>query len=344
MIYFLSDYSQGALPEVMDALMKTNMEHTNGYCLDDHCQRATEIIKGLIGRKSCDVHYFVGGTPANVTTLTAALRPYEAVVAPKTGHIYSHETGGIEARGHRIIATSDENGKITSEMVDAAWDEFEDEHTIIPKAVYISNATENGSVYTKAELQALRECCNRRDMYLYMDGARLAAALTSEANDLTLEDIANLTDAFYIGGTKNGALMGEALVILNEKLNTNFRWMMKQNFGLLAKGRLLGVQFETLLDGGHDSLYFKAARHANQCAKVLRDGLAKLGCEFYGQSATNQVFPIFKTSVVEELEKEFVFYRWAPEREGKTPVRFVTSWGTKMEDVEALLLAVAKLI
>lgn len=344
MIYFISDYSQGAHPKVMEALSRTNMEHTDGYCLDPHCDHARDMIKELIGVEDCGIHFFVGGTPANVTTLAAALRPYEAVVAPRTGHIYSHETGGVEATGHRIIAMGNVNGKLTPELVDAAWDEFEDEHTVIPKAVYISNATENGSVYTKAELKALRECCDRRNMYLYMDGARLGTALTCEANDLTLKDIAQLTDAFYIGGTKNGALFGEALIVLNKEIDKDFRWMMKQTEGILAKGRLLGVQFEALLEGGENSVYFEAARHSNECAKVLKEGLKDLGCEFYGDSATNQVFPILPTPVVEQLEKDFLFYRWAPERDGKTPIRLVTAWGTEMDDVHAVIDAIGKLL
>ncbi len=344
MIYFRSDYSQGAHPDVLQALIDTNLEHSDGYALDEHSDNARQMVKDLIGRQDCEVHLMVGGTPTNITTIAAALRPYEAVIAPKAGHIYTHETGGVEATGHRVIAIDTPDGKLTPADIDSAWDEFEDEHTVIPKMIYISNATEGGSIYTKAELKALSEACRKRGMYVYMDGARIGAALTCEANDLTLHDIAKYTDAFYIGGTKNGALMGEALVILNEDINENFRWMIKQNKGLLAKGRLLGVQFEALLKGGEDSIFFQMASHANKMAKKLKEGLEEMGCKMYSKSDTNQIFPVLPTAVVKELEKEFFFYEWAPEKDGEIPIRLVTAWGTKEEEVDAILAAIKALI
>ncbi len=344
MIYFRSDYSQGAHPKVLDALQKTNLEHTDGYGLDVHCENAAKIIKHLIGREDCDVHMMVGGTPCNVTLISASLRPYEAVVAARTGHIYSHETGGVEATGHRIISMPDEDGKLTVKSINAAWDEYEDEHTVVPKLVYISQPTESGSLYSKAELEALHECCKARDMYLYIDGARMASALTSKYCDLTLKEIAALCDAFYLGATKNGALFGEALIILNPEMNEHFRWMIKQNCGLLAKGRLIGVQFEALLEGGDDCIYFSMARHANELAEKLRNGLDELGCEFLGSSQTNQVFPYLPTDVVKKLEKDFFFYEWTPERDGKIVTRFVTAWGTTEEDVDALIESIKELL
>ena len=344
MIYFRSDYSQGAHPKVLEALEKTNLEHTDGYGLDIHCENAANMIKGLIGREDCDVHMMVGGTPCNVTLISASLRPYEAVVAVKTGHIYSHETGGVEATGHRIIAMPDEDGKLTVKSINAAWDEYEDEHTVIPKLVYISQPTECGSLYSKAELEALYDCCKARDMYLYIDGARMASALTSKYCDVSLKELAKLCDAFYLGATKNGALFGEALIISNPEMNEHFRWMIKQNCGLLAKGRLIGVQFEALLEGGEDSIYFGMARHANELAEKLRNGLDELGCEFLGTSQTNQVFPYLPTEVVKELEKNFFFYEWTPERDGKIVARFVTAWGTTEEDVDALINSIKNLL
>ncbi len=339
MIYFRSDYSLGAHPKVMEALMKTNMEHSDGYALDEHCDHAREMVKELIGVDDCEVHMMVGGTPCNITTVSAALRAYEAVVAPRTGHIYVHETGALEAGGHRVITEEGDNGKLTPQNIDDAWLEYEDEHTVIPKMAYISNPTENGSIYSKAELKALSEKCKEKNMYLYMDGARLGCALTCEDNDLTLHDIATMTDAFYIGGTKNGALFGEVLVIKNPEINDHFRWMIKQKCGMLAKGRLLGVQFEALLEGGKNSIYFEMAAHANAMAKKLKEGIAAKGYGFDGVSQTNQIFPVLPAEKVKELEKDFFFYEWVPEKDGKIVIRLVTSWGTTEEDVDAFLKA-----
>ena len=327
MIYFRSD------------LMRTNMEHSDGYALDEHCDLAREMVKELIGVDDCQVHMMVGGTPCNITTVSAALRAYEAVVAPRTGHIYVHETGALEAGGHRVITEEGDNGKLTPQNIDDAWLEYEDEHTVIPKMAYISNPTENGSIYSKAELKALSEKCKEKNMYLYMDGARLGCALTCEDNDLTLHDIATMTDAFYIGGTKNGALFGEVLVIRNPEINDHFRWMIKQKCGMLAKGRLLGVQFEALLEGGKNSIYFEMAAHANAMAKKLKEGIAAKGYGFDGVSQTNQIFPVLPAEKVKELEKDFFFYEWVPEKDGKIVIRLVTSWGTTEEDVDAFLKA-----
>ena len=337
MIYFRSDYSQGAHPKVLEALMRTNLEHTDGYGMDAHCARAADMIRQLIGRADVSVHMMVGGTPCNVTVIAAALRPYESVVAARTGHAYTHETGAVEATGHRVAVMNGANGKLTPELIDRAWEEYEDEHTPLPRLVYVSQPTELGSVYSRAELEAIYHKCRERNMLLYVDGARLGAALTCKGGDLTLPELARLCDAFYIGGTKNGALFGEALVISNPAMDDHFRFMIKRQCGMLAKGRLIGVQFEALLDGGMDSVYFEAAAHANRMAERLRDGLAALGVSFIGESQTNQVFPILPTGVVKELEKDFFFYEWAAEKEGMTPIRLVTGWGTRESDVEALL-------
>lgn len=342
MIYFRSDYSQGAHPHILDALIKTNEEHTDGYALDEHSEHAAQMIKDLIGRQDCDVYMMVGGTPTNITTAASALKPFEAAVALKAGHIYIHECGALEACGHRVLTVDGVDGKLTPDSIEQAWTEFEDDHTVVPKLAYISNTTESGTIYTKAELTALRKACDARDMYLYMDGARLGTALTCEDNDLTLKDIAQLVDAFYIGGTKNGLLMGEAVVILNDSINDHYRWMIKQNCAMLAKGRLIGVQFEALLEGGDNSVFFQIAAHENRMAKMLREGITAAGYGFYSESKTNQIFPVFPKTLVKELEKEFFFYEWAPVDDDNVAVRLVTSWGTTEDDVNAFINALHK--
>lgn len=343
MIYFRSDYSQGAHPKVMDALMQTNLEHTDGYGIDPHCEHAAEMIRELIGVDDCSVHMMIGGTNCNVTVIAAALKPYESVIAVHSGHAYHHETGAVEATGHRVVTVEGINGKITPALIDLAFEEYEDEHTPLPRMVYISQPTEIGSIYSKAELTAISEKCAEKDLFLYVDGARLGSALTSEENDLTIRDLAQNCDAFYIGGTKNGALFGEALVILNKAIDDHFRFMIKRQCGMLAKGRLIGVQFEALFDGGTDSVYFEIARHANSLAKKLRDGLADLGVTFYSQSPTNQIFPVLPSAAIRELEKEFLFYEWAPEKDGMIPIRLVTGWGTQEQDVDAFLKSVSSI-
>ncbi len=344
MISFRSDYSQGAHPKVMEALAATNLEHTDGYGEDAHCKNAAAMIRRLVGREDCAVHFMIGGTSSNITLIAAALRPYESVIAARSGHIYFHETGAIEATGHRVLTAEGENGKLTPALVERALTEFQDEHTPLPRMIYLSQSTEIGTLYDKAELTALREVCDRHGLYLYLDGARLGAALTAEENDLTLRDLGKLCDAFYIGGTKNAALFGEALVILRPELNDHFRWMIKRQGGMFAKGRLIGVQFEALLEGGEESVYFSAAAHANAMAKRLREGMEALGVSFLGRSPTNQQFPILPAPVVRELEKEFFFYEWAPEEEGRIPIRLVTGWGTTEEEVDAFLTRLAALL
>lgn len=343
MIFFRSDYSQGAHPKVMEALLKTNLEHTDGYGLDEHCNHAEKMIKELVGLDDCHIHMMVGGTPCNVTFIAASLKPYESVISVRSGHAYFHETGAVEGTGHRIIAMDGINGKLTTEMIDRAWDEYEDEHTPVPKLVYISQPTEIGSIYSKAEMTALSEKCRERNMLLYVDGARLGAAITCRDNDLSITELARLCDAFYIGGTKNGALFGEALVIKSQEINKDFRWMMKRQCGLLAKGRLIGVQFEALLEGGLHSIYFEMAAHANEMADKLRNGLSDMGVTFYSNSQTNQVFPVLPANIVGELKKEFFFYEWATEKDGMIPIRLVTAWGTQENEVDAFLSAMCEL-
>ena len=308
MIFFQSDYSQGAHPKVMEALASTNLEHTVGYGVDEHCVHAAKLVKELIGIEDCDVHMMVGGTPCNVTVIAAALKPYEAVVAARTGHIYSHETGGVEGTGHRIITMPGVDGKMTPALIDAAFVEYEDEHTVLPRMVYISQPTEIGTIYSKAEVEAISEKCKERNMLLYIDGARLGSALTCKENDLSIKELARLSDAFYIGGTKNGALFGEALVIRNP-----------------------------IIEGGENSIYFEMARHANELAEKLRNGLLSMGVEFYSKSPTNQIFPILPRPVVDRLKRGFAFQEWAPEKDGMVPIRLVTGWGSNEGEVDAFL-------
>ncbi len=344
MIYFRSDYSQGAHPKVLDALIQTNLEHSDGYGMDTHCEHAAQMIRDFIGIQDCDVHMMIGGTPCNVTVIAASLRPYESVISARTGHAYFHETGAVEATGHRVVTVNGINGKLTPELIDSAYGEFQDEHTPLPKMVYISQPTETGSIYQKAELIAIANKCRERNLFLYVDGARLGCALTCRKNDLSIRELAQLSDAFYIGGTKNGALFGEALVIRNEQMKDHFRFMMKRQGGLLAKGRLIGVQFEALLDGGTNSIYYSIAAHANHMAEILRDGLKSMNVPFFSDSPTNQIFPLLPTDVVRKLEADFFFHEWAPEQDGMIPIRLVTGWGTRESEVRAFLQRTREII
>ncbi len=334
MIFLESDYGCGATQEVLDALIKTNMEQTLGYSQDSHCENARNMIRKRIGREDADIHFFIGGTSANYTTIAAALRPHQAVISSEHGHICVHEAGAVEASGHKILAVPSKDAKILPEQIEEQLRIHNSFHWVLPKLVYITNTTDLGTIYTKAELIALKQTCEKHGLYLFLDGARLAAALTCKENDLTIEDIANYTDAFYIGGTKNGALFGEALVILNDELKPEFRHIMKQKGSVLAKGRLLGVQFEALMK---DDLYFKIAENANKMAAKLRKGIADKGYEFYTDAPANQLFPIMPNEFVDKLEKEVAFQRYFPIGDDKYCIRLVTSWETTEEDIDKFL-------
>ncbi len=340
MYSFKSDYSEGAHPRILEALNSTNTEQTDGYGEDPHCQNAIELIKKAIGTQKPDVHLMVGGTQTNFTAISAFLRPHHAVIAAKSGHIYVHETGAVEATGHKVIPIPTEEGKLLPEQIIQCLVEHEDEHMVKPKLIYISNSTEIGTIYTKPELEALRLVCDQNGLYLYMDGARLASALTSHKNDLTMADLPNLLDAFYIGGTKNGALFGEALVICNDLLKEDFRYHIKQKGGLLAKGRLLGIQFETLFE---DDLYFQLGAHANRMATLLRDEIKSADYEFFTDSPSNQIFPILPNGLIEKLEKEYAFYRWNKVSAEDSTIRLVTSWATEEKSVQEFLQRIKEL-
>lgn len=340
MYSFKNDYSEGAHPRILEALMNANLTQNDGYGLDAHSKAAAASIKKLLNREDAEIHFLVGGTQTNMVTIASALRPFEAAIAASTGHINVHETGAIEGSGHKVLALPAPDGKLTPAIVDACVKAHEDEHMVLPKLVYVSDSTEIGTIYSKEELSALSHYCRQHGLYLYLDGARLGSALTSKENDLTLADLAELTDAFYIGGTKNGAMLGEALVLLNPKLQENFRFMIKNRGAMLAKGFIAGIQFEELF---RDNLFFEMAEHENEMAELLRKGIADLGYSFDSNSPTNQLFPIFPNPVIDRLEEEFAFYRQVKIDETHTSIRLVTSWATPKAAVENFLEVLKKL-
>ena len=331
---FRNDYSEGAHPAVLQALTDTNREQTVGYGMDPRCAAAADTIRGLCHAPEAAVHFLIGGTQVNFVTIDAFLQSYEAVIAAATGHIAVHETGAVEATGHKVCTVESPDGKLTPAMIESVLAGHNGtEHMVLPRLVYISDTTEIGTIYTKAELTALRRCCDEHGLYLYLDGARLGCALTSLENDLTLPDLAALTDGFTIGGTKNGALFGEALVL--PRPLPHYRWHMKQRGAVLAKGRLLGVQFQTLLK---DGLYFDLARHANALALRLRDGMAALGYPFPVGSPSNQQFPVLPNETVEKLQRlGYEFEIDHPVDGDHTCIRLVTSWATPETAVEDFL-------
>lgn len=340
MIYsFNNDYSEGAHPQILKSMMETNLTQNPGYSMDSHTAHAKALIQNEIQRSDVDIHMLVGGTQTNTIAIKAALRPHQAVICAETGHINVHETGAIEATGHKVLSAHTSDGKLTPAHIQAVLDFHTDEHMVQPKMVYISNATEVGTQYTKKELEALYTFCRQKNLYLFMDGARMGAALTSSVNDLTLADIARLTDLFYIGGTKNGALFGEALIIINPTLKEDFRFLVKQHGGMLAKGWLLGIQFESLFQ---NDLFYEMAAHSNQMADQLRQGIADCGYTFHWDSTTNQLFPIFPNHLIAALEKDFLFSPQTVIDADHTCIRLVTSWATTQDGVTAFLTALKK--
>ena len=336
MIYFTSDYCEGCHEKVLQRLIQTNLEQTPGYGTDEYCDRAAALIKAKCEDETLDVHFLVGGTQTNLTVIDAALRPHQAVVCAKSGHIHVHETGAVEATGHKILALESGDGKITAQQIrDLVRSHRTDdsmEHTAQPKMVYISNPTELGTVYHKAELTAISDACRELGLFLFLDGARLGYGLMCRENDLTMADLAELCDVFYIGGTKVGALFGEAVVIAHPYLKEDFRYMIKQHGGMLAKGRLLGIQFETLFT---DDLYFRIAEHALRLAERLRAGIREAGFGFYAENPTNQVFPILPDAILEKLSEHYALTYQCRVSATESAVRLCTSWATKPEQVEA---------
>ena len=338
MQHFDSDYMEGAHPLILEAFVRTNMEKTAGYGTDEYCASAREKILAACDLEDGEVHFLVGGTQTNATVIKALLRPYEGVIAATTGHIALHEAGAIESSGHKVLTIPALDGKISAEAVDEyikafradeAWD-----HMVWPGMVYISQPTEYGTLYTLAELEALSAVCRKWEIPLFVDGARLGYALASPATDVTLKDLARLCDVFYIGGTKCGAMFGEAVVIPRKGLIPHFFTTIKQQGALLAKGRMLGVQFDTLFT---DDLYINIARQAVSEASRLREAFRAKGYEIYAESPTNQVFVALSAEQEAHLRTLTTFSEWERTSDGRLVVRLATSWATKSEDIDELI-------
>ena len=334
MYSFKNDYSEGAHPNILKALIESNMQQTEGYGEDKYSLGAIKIIKEKLKCDDIDIHMLCGGTQTNLTVISAFLRPHEAVIAANTGHVLVHETGAIEATGHKVISIKVDDGKLKPIHIQMAIDEHTDEHMVKPKMVYISNPTEIGTIYVKQELEDLSNFCKNNNLFLYMDGARLGSALCSKENDVELSDLPKLTDAFYIGGTKNGALIGEALVICTDSPKQDFRYLIKQKGGLLAKGRLIGIQFLELFK---NDIYFELAKHANDMADILKIGIDKCGYEFLIHSSTNQIFPILSNEIIKKLEAKYSFFIWQKVDENNSAIRLVTSWATNEDAVKSFI-------
>ena len=339
MISFRNDYSEGAHPQVLAALTKNNLVTTCGYSMDRFCDEAKDIVRARFSCPQADVHFMVGGTIANTTVIAAALRPWEGVIAADTGHINVHETGAIESSGHKVCTIEAPGGKLTPALVREVMRRHcdgQDEHMVLPRMVYISDATELGTIYTKAELSALHDVCREYGLYLFLDGARLPAALVAEGNDLAPSDFAEYCDVFYIGGTKNGLLFGEALVITNDSLKPHFRNMIKQRGGMFAKGFLFGTQFKAYFE--HD-LWLSMARHAVTQAQRIQAAAIEKGYSLYAVSPTNQVFLVLSHTQIERLGQDFAFELNGRVDDDHEAARFVCSWATKPEAVDALIAA-----
>jgi threonine aldolase len=329
---FKNDYSEGAHPRILDALFLTNFSQQNGYGLDDFSLKAEKIIREKIKNKRAKVYFVSGGTQANLIVISAFLRPHESVISATTGHIFTNETGAVEATGHKIHSIETESGKICAKEVKKVIDLHQNKpHQLKQKLVYISNATELGTLYSTKELKELYTFCQQNNLFLFLDGARLGNALMAETNDFTLKDVGLYTDAFYLGGTKNGALIGEAIIINNENLQEEFGFHLKQKGALLAKGRLLGIQFEELLK---DDLYFQLAKSANEKAMQLKSAFVAIGCDFLAETFTNQIFPILLNDQIEALSHNFDFYIWKKIDKEKSAIRIITSWATQDEIIE----------
>jgi len=338
MIRFECDYAEGAHPKIMEKLMRTNMEQTIGYSEDKYCDEARELLKKLCNAPSSDVHFLVGGTQTNTTFIASVLRPYQGVISASTGHINVHETGAIESTGHKVIALESKDGKISAKQVrDCYLNHYNDEsyeHMVQPGMVYISFPTENGTLYSKSELVEMYNVCKELDLPLYIDGARLGYGINSPKNDIKLTDFVDLCDAFYIGGTKEGMLFGEAIVINNPNLQKDFRYMIKQKGGMLAKGRLLGIQYLALFES---DLYNKISLHADNLALKIRAAFEEKGISMLYDSYTNQQYPILPNDVLKKLAKKYSYSSWCSTDKNNSAVRFCTSWATKREDVDELL-------
>lgn len=343
MIRFNCDYSEGAHPRILEKLAQTNLEQAPGYGQDTYCRQAADLIKSLCQTPQAEVHFLAGGTQTNLTVIAACLRPYQTVISADSGHINVHETGAIEATGHRILTVPEQNGKLTAEQIARCckdhWLDDNPEFAPQPKLVYISFPTEYGTLYSKEELSAIRRVCDENNLFLFADGARLGYGLEAPGNDVTLANLAACCDVFYIGGTKIGALLGEAVVIVNPKLQKDFRYFMKQKGAMLAKGRILGIQFLALFE---DGLYFKLSKHADEMAQIIRQACAECGFEFLYDSPTNQQFPIMPDDLIKQLEELYAFSHTKRLDHRRSAIRICTSWATRREDVEQLVADIHK--
>ncbi len=338
---FKNDYSEGAHPKILEALSRANLIQDEGYSEDQFCIEAANLIRKQIQNQDADIHFVSGGTQANLIVISSALKPHESVIAASTAHIAVHETGAIEATGHKVNLIETSNGKLNSQQIKSVIDAHTDEHMVKPKLVFISNSTEIGSIYSKKELESISDFCKQNDLFLYLDGARLGSALTSKQNDLSLADLSKLVDVFYIGGTKNGALLGEAIVINNDKLKADFRFYLKQKGALLAKGRIFGLQFLELFK---NNLFFEMGKHANAMALKLAEGIKKAGHSFLIEPVSNQIFPVLPNELIERLNKQFGFYVWKKNEDNTSVIRLVTSWATKEEFVDKFISDLEKSI
>lgn len=334
---FLDDYSEGAHPAIVRALIDSNLEQHQAYGDDAFSAEAARSIQACLGSASdADIYFVASGTMANIVSISSCLRPHEAVIAASSGHIVAREAGAIEATGHKLIVAPAVDGKLTPAAIEEALaNNSHFPHMAKPRLVYLSNATETGTVYTLNELRAISTLARKHDLILFLDGARLGVALAAAKSDVTLEDIATLVDIFWIGGTKAGALIGEAIVVCNPVLKKDFAFHIKQRGGMLAKGRLLGIQFKELF--GDEQLIFSLARHANAMAAKLASGIKERGYEFAAETETNQLFPVLPNSVIAKLQQDFSFYIWQKVAHEQSVVRLVTSWATDEHQVDAFL-------
>ena len=339
-ISFKNDYSEGCHKAILEALVQNNLDQQAGYGEDEYSLAAKKCIQEKLGNLEAAVYFVSGGTQANLLVISSLLKPYQCAISATTGHILNNETGAIEATGHKILGVETETGKLAPKDILPILESHTNvPHQVMPKLVYISNSTELGTIYSKTELEELSSFCKEKNLYLFMDGARLGHALTSDINDLDLKIISQNTDVFYIGGTKNGALIGEAIVINTPSIQEDFAFNIKQKGALLAKGRLLGIQFLELFKG---NLYFDLAKNANQQAMKIKKELNVLGISFLSDTYTNQIFPILKNDVIEKLYEGFEFYIWKKIDDHTSAIRLITSWNTSDTAVEEFLKALKK--
>ncbi|MCW2260523.1 MULTISPECIES: threonine aldolase family protein [Sphingobacterium] len=341
MYNFKNDYSEGTHPNILNKLIETNLVQQLGYGEDEYAIQAKDILKNKINNPQATIHFLSGGTQTNLIVISFLLRPHEAVISAKTGHISANETGAIEATGHKVITVETADGKLNPVAIERALQEYAlKPHVVKPRMVYISNSTEIGTIYLKKELEDLAACCLSHNLLLFLDGARLGHALMAQDNDLTLADVAKLTDVFYIGGTKNGALLGEAVIFKDPHLAEDFDYVLKQRGAMLAKGRVLAIQFLELFK---EDLYFELADHANKMAMKIASTVKAKGFSFLTNSTTNQIFPILPKNIITKLNENYLFFVWKEIDEDNAAIRLITSWATDEQYVDAFINDLKKL-